>query len=40
LCDLAGTPRLYIWLDPAYVARIIGGGKSGYLNDSFWTLRA
>ena len=36
-----GRHGLYIWLDPAYVAAHHSvAAKSGYLNDSFWTLRA
>ena len=36
-----GRHSLYIWLDPAYVAAHHEvAAKSGYLNESFWTLRA
>jgi hypothetical protein len=36
-----GRHRLYIWLDPAYVATHHAvAAKSAYLNDHFWTLRA
>jgi hypothetical protein len=36
-----GRHGLYVWLDPAYVASHHAvAAKSGYLNESFWTLRA
>jgi len=36
-----GRHSLYIWLDPAYVAAHHAlAAKSGYLNESFWTVRA
>jgi hypothetical protein len=36
-----GRHSLYVWLDPAYVASHASvAAKSGYLNESFWTVRA